>query len=238
MKKDVNWFLDLYQNGQLDLDPSYQRRSVWTLKDRKFFLDTIFKNYPCPAVFIHKEIKENAGKLMYHVVDGKQRLETIIRFAKNDIAMDKDYGDAKLDGKKWKSIENDPGLKTRFSNYLLAVEFIDSIDGNYVNEVFDRLNRISRKLERQELRHAKYDGWFITTAETESEKDEWERFGIVTKARMKRMKDIQFISELLMVILKIVSMALIRTPLIIHTQNMIRHMRRYQIFLKKILGAS
>lgn len=202
MKKDVTWFLDLYLNGQLDLDPSYQRRSVWSLKDRKFFLDTIFKNYPCPAVFLHKEINEDAGKLIYHVVDGKQRLETIIRFAKNDIAMDKDFGDAKLNGKKWKSVENDPELKTRFSNYLLAVEFIDSIDGNYVNEVFDRLNRISRKLERQELRHAKYDGWFITTAETESEKDEWERFGVVTKARMKRMKDIQFISELLMVILK------------------------------------
>lgn len=202
MKRDVNWFLDLYQNGQLDLDPSYQRRSVWTLKDRKFFLDTIFKNYPCPAVFLHKEIKEDAEKLIYHVVDGKQRLETIIRFAKNDIAMDKDYGDAKLNGKKWKSIENDPELKTRFSNYLLSVEFIDFVDGNYVNEVFDRLNRISRRLERQELRHAKYDGWFITTAETESEKDEWERFGVVTKARMKRMKDIQFISEMVMVILK------------------------------------
>lgn len=202
MKRDVTWFLDLYQNGQLDLDPSYQRRSVWSLKDRKFFLDTIFKNYPCPAVFLHKEINEDAGKLIYHVVDGKQRLETIIRFAKNDIAMDKDFGDAKLNGKKWKSIENEPGLKMRFSNYLLSVEFIDSIDGNYVNEVFDRLNRISRKLERQELRHAKYDGWFITTAETEAEKDEWERFGVVTKARMKRMKDIQFISELLMVVLK------------------------------------
>ncbi|HYA12427.1 MAG TPA: DUF262 domain-containing protein [Thermodesulfovibrionales bacterium] len=202
MKKDVNWFLDLYQNGQLDLDPSYQRRSVWTLKDRKFFLDTIFKNYPCPAVFLHKEINEGAGKLIYHVVDGKQRLETIIRFAKNDIAMDKEYGDAKLSGKKWRVIENDPELKTRFTNYLLAVEYIDSVDGNYVNEVFDRLNRISRKLERQELRHAKYDGWFIATSETESEKDEWERFGIVTKARMKRMKDIQFISELLLVVLK------------------------------------
>jgi len=69
MKKDVTWFLDLYRNEQLDLDPSYQRRSVWSLKDRKFFLDTIFKNYPCPAVFLHKEINEDAGKLIYHVVD-------------------------------------------------------------------------------------------------------------------------------------------------------------------------
>lgn len=202
MKKDVSWFLDLYQNGQLNLDPSYQRRSVWTLKDRKFFLDTIFRSYPCPAVFLHKEINEEAGKLIYHVVDGKQRLQTIIRFAQNDIAVDKEYGDVRLNGKKWKGIENDLDLKTRFSNYMLSVEFIDAVDGNYVNEVFDRLNRISRKLERQELRHAKYDGWFITAAETEAEKNEWERFGVVTKARMKRMKDIQFISELLIVILK------------------------------------
>ncbi|MEW6002016.1 MAG: DUF262 domain-containing protein [Nitrospirota bacterium] len=202
MKRDINWFLDLYQNGQLDLDPSYQRRSVWTLKDRKFFLDTIFRNYPCPAIFLHKEIDEKAGKLIYHVVDGKQRLETIFRFVQNDIAIDKDYGDTRLSGKKWKGIENDPDLKQKFSNYLLSVEFIDSIDGNYVNEVFDRLNRNSRKLERQELRHAKYDGWFVTVAETESENDEWERFGVVTKARMKRMKDIQFISELLAVALK------------------------------------
>jgi len=202
MKKEVNWFLDLYQNGQLDLDPSYQRRSVWTLKDLRFFLDTIFRNYPCPAVFIHKEINEEAGKLMYHVVDGKQRLETLIRFAQNDIAMDKDFGDPKLNGKKWKGIEPDSELKDHFSNYLLSIEFINSVNGNYVNEVFDRLNRISRKLERQELRHAKHDGWFIGTAETEAEKEEWERCGVVTKARMKRMKDIQFISELLIMILK------------------------------------
>jgi hypothetical protein len=202
MKKEVNWFLDLYQNGQLDLDPSYQRRSVWTLKDRRFFLDTIFRNYPCPAVFIHKEINEEAGKLMYHVVDGKQRLETLIRFAQNDITLEKDFGDPRLNGKKWKTIEPDSELKNQFSNYLLSIEFINSVNGHYVNEVFDRLNRISRKLERQELRHAKHDGWFVGTAETEAEKEEWERCGVVTKARMKRMKDIQFISELLIVILK------------------------------------
>ncbi|MGB9715871.1 MAG: DUF262 domain-containing protein [Thermodesulfovibrionales bacterium] len=202
MKRNIDWFLDIYQNGQLDLNPSYQRRSVWTLKDRRFFLDTIFRNYPSPAIFIHKEINKEAGNLLYHVVDGKQRLETIIRFIQNDISIDKEFGDMRLDGKKWKEIENDPDLKTRFREYSMPVEFIEVVDGNYVNEVFDRLNRNSRKLERQELRHAKYDGWFINTAETEAEKNEWERLGVVTKARVRRMKDVQFISELLIVILK------------------------------------
>mgnify|MGYP007061078929 FL=1 len=38
----LTWFLDLRRFGQLNISPSYQRRSVWNPKDRKLFLDTIF----------------------------------------------------------------------------------------------------------------------------------------------------------------------------------------------------
>lgn len=41
--QDITWFIDLNENKRLDLEPPYQRRSVWTRKDRIFFLDTIFK---------------------------------------------------------------------------------------------------------------------------------------------------------------------------------------------------
>ncbi|MEW6571769.1 MAG: DUF262 domain-containing protein [Nitrospirota bacterium] len=202
MKRDINWFVDIYHSGQLNLDPPYQRRSVWTQRDRRFFLDTIFRNYPCPAVFLYKEVDQVSKKMIYHVVDGKQRLETILLFVQNNIALDRTYGDERLDGKKWKSIENDPELKRRFQDYAVTVEFISDSDGPMINEIFDRLNRTSRKLERQELRHAKYDGWFISLSEKEAEKEEWERLGVVTKARMRRMKDVQCISELLAVLLK------------------------------------
>jgi len=202
MKRQISWFLDLYYNGQLNLDPPYQRRSVWTLRDRKFFLDTIFRNYPCPAVFLHKEVNEDMGKMLYHVVDGKQRIETIILFVRNSLAVDQGYGDLRLRGKKWKTIEKESDLKERFLNYDVTVEYLYTDDKQVINEVFDRLNRTSRRLERQELRHAKYEGWFITVAEAEAEKEEWERLGVVTKARMRRMKDVQCISELLTVLLK------------------------------------
>ena len=43
--QDVTWFIDLKENDRLDLKPPYQRRSVWTRKDRIYFLDTIFKEY-------------------------------------------------------------------------------------------------------------------------------------------------------------------------------------------------
>lgn len=199
--QDISWFLDLHSNNQLDLDPPYQRRSVWSPKDRRFFLDTIFRGYPSPSIFLHKQVLE--GKTTYSVVDGKQRLETIVRFADNKIAMEKKFGDSRLDGKRWKSIKKDETLARIFWDYVVPVEFTNIIDDtNLVNEVFDRLNRNSRRLVEQELRHAKYDGWFISFVERESESSEWEELGVVTTARTKRMRDVQFLSELLIVLLK------------------------------------
>jgi hypothetical protein len=70
-----------------------------------------------------------------------------------------------------------------------------------LNEVFDRVNRNQRKLERQELRHAKYSGWLITYAEKEADEEDWKLFGVSSNANARRMRDIQFISELMLVIL-------------------------------------
>ncbi|MDU9414993.1 DUF262 domain-containing protein [Pseudomonas sp. zfem005] len=198
--QDITWLLDLHQNNQLNLTPPYQRRSVWTSRDKQFFLDTVFRNYPSPAVFLHKTISET-GKATYHVVDGKQRIQTILDFVENKIRVGKEFGDARLDGKRWKDLNAETDLKQRFWNYQLTVELIDWVDGTVVNEVFDRLNRNARKLTNQELRHAKFEGWFLKEAESESERDDWRALGVSTTARVKRMLDTQFISELMLVVI-------------------------------------
>ncbi len=199
--QDLTWLLDLHHNRQLDLDPPYQRRSVWTRKDKQFFLDTIFRNFPSPAIFLHKTI-DDAGKATYHVVDGKQRTQTILDFVNDRIRIANDFGDVRLDAKKWSELQGEQGLKQIFWNYQITVEMIDVVEGSIVNEVFDRLNRNARKLTAQELRHAKFEGWFITEVEAESTREEWRTLGVVTTARAKRMVDSQFISELMFVILE------------------------------------
>jgi hypothetical protein len=70
-----------------------------------------------------------------------------------------------------------------------------------VRNIFDRINRNARKLMPQEMRHAKYDGWFIATAEAEAEKQEWKDLGVSTAARIKRMADVQFVSELFLLLI-------------------------------------
>lgn len=196
--QDISWFLDQERNNQLNLSPPYQRKSAWTPKDRRAFLDTIFRNYPCPAIFLHKEIKD--GKNVYNVVDGKQRLESILTFASGKIAIDKDFGDNRLNGKKFSKLDED--LKRKFWNYTLPVEMIDFEGTDTLKEVFSRLNRNARKLESQEIRHSQFDGWLMRFVEAESEDQAWKDFKIATKANIRRMKDHQFISELLLVIIQ------------------------------------
>jgi hypothetical protein len=196
--QDVTWFLDLYQRERLDLTPPYQRRSVWTTKERKYFLDTVFNAYPCPPLFLYKSISDD-GISTFHVVDGKQRLETIINFTENKIAIPNEFIDSNLAGKKWKQLSTEQ--KKIFWNYQFAVEMLDVVDSATVKEIFGRYNRTSKNLEAQELRHAKYDGWFITTAESEARKNEWTKLGVSTTARARRMKDVQFISELMIQVL-------------------------------------
>lgn len=194
--QDISWFLDLNGLGRLNLEPAYQRRSVWTRRDRQFFLDTIFNNYPSPAIFLHKEL-DSDGNATYHVVDGKQRLETILLFVDNRIPVRDNFGDVRLNNKKWRDLREESELKKTFLDYQITVEMLDSVEVTVVNEIFNRLNQNSRKLERQEMRHARFDGWFVNRAESEADEPFWKTIKISTAARIKRMQDVQFISELM-----------------------------------------
>lgn len=198
---DLTWFLEASRNNQLDLDPPYQRRSVWTRKDRQFFIDTIFRNYPSPAIFLHKSVDEN-GRPTYHVVDGKQRIQSVLFFVENKLRIAEDYGNVRLNSKRWVDLKGDADLRARFWNYKFVVEELGFESSNVVNDVFERINRNARKLTRQELRHAKYDGWFIKKVEQEAESPAWRTLGIVTQGREKRMADSQFISELMLIALE------------------------------------
>lgn len=199
--QDVTWFLDVNGLGRLDLEPSYQRKSVWTRRDRQYFLDTIFNNYPSPAIFLHKDIDEG-GNTTYHVVDGKQRLETILMFVSNKLPIRDDIGDTRLANKRWRDLSDEPELKRRLWDYQFTVEMLDSIEPAVVNEVFGRLNRNSRKLSSQEIRHSRFDGWFITFAENEADRPLWRSLKVSTTARARRMQDVQFISELMAVLIE------------------------------------
>jgi uncharacterized protein with ParB-like and HNH nuclease domain len=75
----IQTFVNHFEKGQLNLAPGFQRKSVWTLNDRGALVDSIFLNYPMPSVFLYKR-QDVDGDLIYDVIDGKQRLESIFMF--------------------------------------------------------------------------------------------------------------------------------------------------------------
>lgn len=201
-QQDITWFLDLYNIGnRLDLDPAYQRRSVWGQQDKDFFIDTVVNNYPCPAIFLYKETSTD-GSTVYHVVDGKQRLQTIIDYSKDEFALSASLPEISpgLKGKKFSELEQKD--RDAFWDYSIPVELITTKEDNDIKTIFDRLNRNNKKLTHQELRKAKYDGKLYQFISRESEDEFWNQYVRTTKRDFQRMLDHQFIAELILLTMK------------------------------------
>ena len=197
--QELSWFTDHYRLGNLDLEPSYQRRSVWSTDYKVYFIDTILRNFPCPTIFLQVE-QSPSGITKYHVVDGKQRLLTVLEFIRDEFPTSAKYSDPNLAEKYFSELPDRP-LKINFWEYKFTVEYIREASTSELNESFDRLNRNVLKLNNQELRHAKYSGEFITYVTQLVDDPFWHDMGQSTTSRIRRMLDIEYVSEIFLVVM-------------------------------------
>ena len=70
--------INLYEKKHLNLNPGFQRSSVWGESDRRKLIESILLHYPLPALFFY--CRQHHGEIIYDVIDGKQRLESILMF--------------------------------------------------------------------------------------------------------------------------------------------------------------
>jgi hypothetical protein len=198
--QSLAWLHDIYKRKLLELDPPYQRRSVWNQSFKDFFVDTVLNNYPCPAIFLYEQITPE-GAASYKVVDGKQRLLTLFEFVNGDFPVSQEASLAALRDRNFGSLTDEQKLAVW--RYQFAVEFIPSEDERLINEIFDRINRNVARLTRQELRHAKYGGLFTTEVERLTD---WmfdklpKNFPLIATQSRVQMKDSEFVGNLLLLI--------------------------------------
>lgn len=64
--------------GKLELSPSYQRDDVWPTADSAVLIESILRGIPLPSVILLEP--DDRKEESYEVVDGKQRLTSILRF--------------------------------------------------------------------------------------------------------------------------------------------------------------
>lgn len=194
----ISWFWDLWKRELLDLDPPYQRRSVWNQAYKDSFVDTILLQYPAPAIFLYEEVSPQ-GTSKYHVVDGKQRLTAVFEFASGSFPVSEASIVSHLRGKQFNQLPDDE--KTAFWTYQFSVEYLPTNEETIVNSIFERINRNTAKLSRQELRHARFGGQFISLAEEMADlmpRELSDGFPRIEDQSRKQMKDVELVASLLL----------------------------------------
>lgn len=156
--------------GNIQLNPSFQRRDAWDSKRKSRFIESLILGLPVPQIVL-AESKERRGA--YIVLDGKQRLLSIRQFAAE--ANDQIYDQLKLStleirndlkGKCLETLRNDFTLLddlSAFENQPIRTVVIKNWPAeDFLYHVFLRLNTGSVPLSPQELRQALHPGPFVS----------------------------------------------------------------------------
>jgi hypothetical protein len=190
-------FRDWHIRQQLDLTPRFQRRLVWKDKYKSYFLDTIIRGLPTSSIHIRENLSKSK-ELVREVVDGQQRLTTILNFLHDDpdtiifAADNEQYGGIRFS-------DLPPEIQSNFLDYPLAVNVLEDATDAEVLDIFARLNTYTVKLNSQELRNARYHGEFKSTVYRLSVGgiSYFLDHQILTKSQIARMDDAELVSDLL-----------------------------------------
>lgn len=205
----LSWFYGEDKKGTLLLKPKYQRNPIWSLGQKCFLIDSLISGSPIPQVFIN--IK-TAGvgrdrKTIHEVVDGQQRLRAILEFMNDEYPLVRTtvrsypVSDIYEPHVNEKYSELPANLQEAIWNYPLAVQELRGWSDAEIKSLFRRLNYVVERLSKQELRHSQYFGEFVEAVEELASDEFWDDIELFTRRDSQRMKDVEFISELFVVVI-------------------------------------
>ncbi len=191
------WFKKTNDSGDLQMKPPFQRNPVWTLPQKSYLIDSILNGYPIPEIYM-QEFVDEAGKERHVIIDGQQRIRASLDFIEGLYSIKEDESPT-WGGMKFDDLSADD--KKKIFSYTFIVRILPDMSDDDIRGIFQRLNKNVVALNAQELRQATYWGPFIKTMLELSNYRYWSTTGIFSPVNIRRMMDIEFISELSVAIL-------------------------------------
>ncbi len=186
--------INLDNSQELNLNPWYQRRSVWNESQKAYLINTLFERKPIPALYIRHSIDFEREKSIKEVVDGQQRVRAILGFVRGDFrALNPALG-----YKVWYA-DLSRTQKQQFLMTALPVGYLQGATDADVIDIFARINSVAKSLNSQEKRNAKFSGAFKQFCISESTKrlSIFRDYNIFTANDIARMMEVQFVSDLI-----------------------------------------
>jgi len=201
-RKTIKDITSMFEDGNLIVDETYQRRSVWSEKDKVRLIETVLLNLIIPVLFFWKaETDPETGMSITHIVDGQQRIKAICSFVNNEFKLKRNL---LLDTSAQEKYANmyfrdlNPDDKRAFWNYQLMVIDIDpSATRDDIITMFNRLNLTDYNLNDQEKRNST-SGEFASLAREISMIPIWDEKHLFTAPDVRRMKDVEFCASLIL----------------------------------------
>jgi len=146
---------ELVNTGTINLSPKYQRRFRWDVQRQSRLIESFLMNVPVPPIFLNED---NYGQ--YSVIDGKQRLFSIVDFLSGRLELSGLEVFSDINGLSIRELPSrlQSVLKTRPT--LRAIIILRQSDQDVKFEVFQRLNTGGVRLNPQEIRNSTYPGPF------------------------------------------------------------------------------
>lgn len=191
--QNIAWFYQRLKEESLELSADFQRNPVWLQPQKDYLIETILLELPVPEIYIVNRVTAE-GESKWIVVDGQQRLRTILEFVSNTlevtITTPPFIGITKF-------FDLSDEQKTKVWRYPIVIRDLeDSADDN-VRDLFQRLNKYSMTLTDQELRNARFRGQFLKVINGLAENEFWTTAGLFSANDIRRMLDLEYISILL-----------------------------------------
>lgn len=150
--KSVSDVVAMIENGDIFLNPDYQRNYIWDNKKASLLIESFLLNVPIPVIYVSED--EDS---CWNVVDGLQRLETLRRFFSNEFKLRGLEVLQELNGVQYSTL-NPKAARLLRNGILRIILIFKESHPDIKYEIFMRLNRGSIRLTEQELRNCLYRG--------------------------------------------------------------------------------
>lgn len=182
-------------NKTLIPQPDFQRRLVWTNKDKIAFIKTVLEGYPFPEIYIAAgKVDPKTGDGAEVLVDGQQRITTLYQYFKAS-------PDIKLGENLPAYVDLNEDEQINFLEYKVVVRDMGNMPMDDIKEVFKRINSTSYGLNAMELHNSRYGGEFKKFAEKVSQSKILENNRVFTSTDIKRMNDVRYCLGLIITIM-------------------------------------
>jgi Protein of unknown function DUF262 len=152
--------IGMLDRKELVVNLEYQRGSgLWPDGPSSYFIDTILEGYPFPKIYMYEYLDRSTRSIRREIVDGQQRIRTIVRFRNNEFAL---RGESAYAGMRFEDLNED--VQEKFLSYPVSVDVIRNATRSQILQMFRRMNAYTLPLNEPEKRHSSFQGrfkWFI-----------------------------------------------------------------------------